>query len=205
MSSTEPPWSIAQSTMTAPGRIERTIASVTTTGARPPGTSTAPMTRSASATARSTARRLLASVMIRPLWIWSTQRSRSRLRSKSRTSASMPCAIHAAFHPTLPAPITTTRARAERRVRHRAARPARRSRARGSASPPAAPSGRRPRSSARAAGARPSRAAPSRTRCPTTSCVEQRVGDLGVRGEVEIGEEHQPRPEVARTPPAAAP
>jgi hypothetical protein len=35
MSSTEPPWSIAQSTTTDPGRIERTIASVTTTGARP--------------------------------------------------------------------------------------------------------------------------------------------------------------------------
>ena len=86
------------------------MARVTTTGARPPGTSTAPMTRSASPTARSTASRLLARVMIRPRWIWSTQRSRSRLRSSSSTSASMPWAIHAAFQPTLPAPSTTTRA-----------------------------------------------------------------------------------------------
>ena len=42
--------------------------------------------------------------MIRPLWIWSTQRRRSRFLSTSTTSASMPAAIHAAFHPTLPAP-----------------------------------------------------------------------------------------------------
>ena len=48
--------------------------------------------------------------MIRPWWIWSTQRSRSRFLSRSTTSASMPAAIHAAFQPTLPAPSTTTRA-----------------------------------------------------------------------------------------------
>ena len=81
MVSTQPPWSMAMSTITAPGFMPRTMSSVTTTGARPPATSTAPMTRSASATARSTAPRLDASVMIRPLWIWSTKRSRSRLRS----------------------------------------------------------------------------------------------------------------------------
>ena len=70
----QPPWSIAQSTITAAGFIVATMSSVTSTGARPPGTSTAPITRSASATARATAPRLLASVMMRPLWIWSTQR-----------------------------------------------------------------------------------------------------------------------------------
>ena len=48
--------------------------------------------------------------MIRPRWIWSTQRSLSRFRSSSSTSASIPWAIHAAFQPTWPAPITTTRA-----------------------------------------------------------------------------------------------
>ena len=106
----QPPWSTATSTITDRAFIARTICSLTTTGARPPGTSTAPMTRSASATLRSMAPRLEASVMIRPLWIWSTQRSRSRFLSISTTSASMPAAIQAAFHPTLPAPITTTRA-----------------------------------------------------------------------------------------------
>ena len=48
--------------------------------------------------------------MMRPLWIWSTNRSRSRFLSSRSTSASMPWAIHAAFQPTLPAPSTTTRA-----------------------------------------------------------------------------------------------
>ena len=45
----QPPWSTATSTITAPGFMPRTMCSVTTTGARPPATSTAPMTRSASA------------------------------------------------------------------------------------------------------------------------------------------------------------
>src|SRR5437660_760695 len=113
------------STITEPGFMVRTMSSVTMVGARPPGTRTAPMTRSASATARSTAPRLDARVMIRPLWIWSTKRSRSRLRSSRRTSACMPWAIHAAFQPTLPAPSTRTRAGrrvvgvGERRVRPR--------------------------------------------------------------------------------------
>ena len=48
--------------------------------------------------------------MIRPWWIWSTHRRRSRSLSSRSTSASMPAAIHAAFQPTLPAPMTTTRA-----------------------------------------------------------------------------------------------
>ncbi len=108
--SMQPPWSTATSTITAPGCIERTMSSLTTTGARPPATSTAPITRSASTTVRSTAPRFEASVMIRPLLIWSTQRSRSRFLSSRSTSASMPAAIQAAFQPTLPAPSTTTRA-----------------------------------------------------------------------------------------------
>ena len=39
----QPPWSTAQSTITERGFIVRTIASLTTWGARPPGTSTAPI------------------------------------------------------------------------------------------------------------------------------------------------------------------
>ena len=81
-----------------------------TIGARPPATSTAPITRSASAMQRSTVPRFDASVVMRPLWIWSTKRSRSRFLSSRLTSASMPAAIHAEFHPTFPAPMTTTRA-----------------------------------------------------------------------------------------------
>ena len=95
----QPPWSIATSTSTEPGFMPSIMSSVITVGARPPGTSTAPITRSASATVRSTAPRLEASVMMRPLWIWSTQRSRSRFLSSRTTSASMPAAIHAAFQP----------------------------------------------------------------------------------------------------------
>ena len=108
--SMQPPWSMATSTMRAPGFMAATMSAVTSIGARPPGTRTAPTTMSASATDRSTAPRLEARVRMRPRWIWSTQRSRSRLRSRMATSASMPAAIQAAFQPTLPAPSTTTRA-----------------------------------------------------------------------------------------------
>ena len=45
----QPPWSTATSTITAPALIPLTRSSVTTIGARPPATRTAPMTRSASA------------------------------------------------------------------------------------------------------------------------------------------------------------
>ena len=51
----QPPWSIAMSTTTEPGRIASIMSSVTTLGAAAPGTSTEPITRSASVTLRSTA------------------------------------------------------------------------------------------------------------------------------------------------------
>ena len=54
------------------GFICLTRSSLTTTGARPPATSTAPMTRSASITVRSIDPWFDASVEMRPLWIWST-------------------------------------------------------------------------------------------------------------------------------------
>ncbi len=104
----QPPWSMAMSTTTAPGFIDFTMSSVTTIGARPPGTSTAPMTRSASAMTRSTWPRLEVRVVMRPIWIWSMKRRRSTFLSSRSTSASMPAHIHAAFHPTLPAPSTAT-------------------------------------------------------------------------------------------------
>ena len=49
----QPPWSMAMSTITEPGFIDFTSGSSTSTGARPPGTSTAPISRSASTTVRS--------------------------------------------------------------------------------------------------------------------------------------------------------
>ena len=52
--------------MTAPGRMPATMSSVTTTGARPPATRTAPMSKSASEIARSIEPLFEASVMIRP-------------------------------------------------------------------------------------------------------------------------------------------
>ena len=186
----QPPWSMAQSTITAAGFIVLIMSSVTSTGARPPGTSTAPMTRSASATARATAPRLLASVMIRPWWIWSTQRSRSRFLSSRSTSASMPCAIHAAFQPTLPAPSTTTRA-----GRTPGAPPSSTPR------PPCA----RSRKCAPICGAmRPATSliGASSGSCPFASCTvsyatpvvpafEQRARDIRVRGEMQVREQHE--------------
>jgi hypothetical protein len=45
--SKQPPWSMAMSTSTEPWRICRTMSRVTSLGAAAPGTSTAPITRSA--------------------------------------------------------------------------------------------------------------------------------------------------------------
>ena len=56
--SKQPPWSMATSTSTEPGRMVRSISAVTSFGAREPLTSTAPITRSAAATRSSTAVRV---------------------------------------------------------------------------------------------------------------------------------------------------
>jgi hypothetical protein len=103
---TQPPWSIAQSTITEPFRMDATSGQVTRPGpAR--RASTAPMTRSASPTALSTASRLLARVRSGP---GGSGRPAQPVRwVEGSTSASMPWAS-AAFQPTLPAPSTTTRA-----------------------------------------------------------------------------------------------
>src|SRR4029453_14699390 len=91
---------------TAPLRIDRIISSVMSFGARAPGTRADPITTSASRTRCSSVSRSDISVMIRPLWIWSMNRSRSRFVSTTITSASMPAPIHAAFDPAIPAPTT---------------------------------------------------------------------------------------------------
>src|SRR5436190_904083 len=106
--STQPPWSMAMSMITEPGRIERTICRVTSFGARAPGISTVPITTSVSRTRCSSVSRSDMSVMIRPLWIWSMYRSLSRLLSRTTTSASMPAAIQDAVDPAIPAPSTST-------------------------------------------------------------------------------------------------
>ena len=63
--SKQPPWSIATSTSTAPGFIVANIARVTSLGAAAPGTSTAPMTRSALATQSAILARLAKRVLAR--------------------------------------------------------------------------------------------------------------------------------------------
>ncbi len=197
MPSIVPPWSIAASTITAPGRIDAIISSVTSTGARPPGTSTAPITRSASCTARATAARLLASVWMRPLWIWSTQRSRSMFLSSRSTSASMPCAIHAAFHPTLPAPEHDHPRRPHaRRAAEQHAPPA-------LAAFEEVRADLRRHASGHLAHRREQRELPVRelhglVRDAGGARVDQRPGELGIRGEVQVREQHQAPAEKAQ-------
>ncbi len=147
-----------------PGCIDAIMSSVTSTGARPPGTSTAPMTRSASRTARATAA--------------AVARQRLDAALVDLVDPAQPVEVlveqeHLGFHALRdPRRVPTDVARAEHddargphagRAAEQHAAPAL-ARARGSARRSAAPCGRRPRSSARAAAAGRSRAAPSRTR-----------------------------------------
>ena len=97
------------STTTAPARIAATISFGHELGGagRPARAPTRSRGRPRAPAARASSRSDI-SVMIRPLWIWSTNRSRSRFLSTTMTSASMPAAIQAAFEPAIPAPSTTT-------------------------------------------------------------------------------------------------
>src|SRR3954451_23440981 len=106
--SKQPPWSMETSTSTAWRFISFSWARVTTCGARAPATSTAPMTRSASARCSSIASVDAKQVSARPPKATSSSRRRSMLRSKTVTSASMPMAMNAAFIPTTPPPMTIT-------------------------------------------------------------------------------------------------
>ena len=151
----------------------------TRVGARPPATSTAPITRSAFATVRSMVPWFEASVVMRPLWIWSTKRRRSRSMSSRLTSASMPAAIHAAFQPDVAGAEHDHPARAARPATRRAARPGRRCGARGSGRRSAPPCARPPRSSAPAAAARPTAAARSRRPAPVVPAASRASATSG--------------------------
>jgi len=109
-SSKQPPWSIAMSTRTEPSFIPATISLVTRRGARAPGISTDPITRSASVTCWRIASADDVSCFTRPCHRQPTMRSFSRLVSSTVTSAPMPSAMFAAFWPATPPPSTTTRA-----------------------------------------------------------------------------------------------
>ena len=94
--------------------------------------------------------------------------------------------------------------RAAHPARRRAARRARPGGARGSARRSAAPCGRRPRSSARAAAAARSRAARSRRR--RRSCgLDELAAEVGIRREMEVREQHEVGAQERRAPTAAAP
>ena len=90
------------STRTEPGCIEATSSALTRCGAFAPGTSTAPTTRSAPTTSRSIASAELMTVWMRPCQMRSMSRSRSTARSTTVTSASIPAAICAALAPAMP-------------------------------------------------------------------------------------------------------
>ena len=97
--------------------------------------------------------------------------------------------------PTLPAPSTTTRPGA-RPARRPAARRAHRARARGSAHRPAAPCGPATSLIGASKGSAPVGDLHRLVGDAGDPLGEQRVGDLRVRREVEVGEEHEAGPEV---------
>ena len=153
------------------------------------------MTRSASEMARSIDPLFDASVMMRPWWIWSTHRSRSMSRSRRRTSASMPWAIHAAFQPTWPAPMTTTRAgrtpapRRGGRLAFRVEPPGNGAHLGRDASCDFA-HGRQERQVARGE-------LHGLVCDPGCTCFQQCLGNAGVGGKVEVGEQHEIRAQVS--------
>jgi len=106
--SKQPPWSIATSTITAPGFMILSISLVTSLGALVPGINTAPTTTSAclrsSRTVAGLENRLKQFAGITSL----KYRSRSRFISRIYTLAPRPQAILAALMPTIPPPSTTT-------------------------------------------------------------------------------------------------
>ena len=93
----QPPWSIATSTMTAPGCISDSISRLMSFGARAPGMSTAPMTTSACAIVYSIWRLDDMSRLTRPERISSRCRIRSIERSRTVTCAPSPSAMIAAL------------------------------------------------------------------------------------------------------------
>ena len=109
--SAQPPWSTATSTSTEPSRIAPIISRVMTFGAAEPGTSTAPMTRSDSASVSASVTALDFRVAARFPKMSSSARIRAALFSRIVTSEPSPTAILAAFSPTTPPPTTAVRPR----------------------------------------------------------------------------------------------
>ena len=87
------PGPLATSTKTEPGFMLDRASREMTLGARAPGTSTAPITRSASTRARSIADCVAAQVVIRPPYRSSSARKRSRSKLMTVIRAPMPTAI----------------------------------------------------------------------------------------------------------------
>ena len=105
-----PPWSMATSTITAPARIRFTMPSVIRRGARAPGSSTAPITRSASTTACSRVSGLEYRVRSFGPNREASDCNTFRLRSSTVTEAPNRSAMSTALRPTTPPPITVTSA-----------------------------------------------------------------------------------------------
>ena len=95
--SAQPPWSIATSASTDPSFIPETISRVISFGASAPGMSTAPMTRSDSATDSSICSAFDISSVTREPSTSSRWRMRSIERSRIVTSAPSPSAMTAAL------------------------------------------------------------------------------------------------------------
>src|SRR5205085_1971970 len=108
----QPPWSIEMSTMTEPGFIARTNWRRTSFGAAAPGTSTAPIRRSAETTSRSMFSTVENSVCSCEPNCMSSSYRRGSERSMTVTCASRPIAIRAALVPETPPPKMTTLAAA---------------------------------------------------------------------------------------------
>lgn len=106
--SREPPWSMAMSTMTEPGFIERRVLREMSLGALAPGMRIEEMVRSASEMRES----MLCGLEIRVetfLGIqWESVRRWSRLISRRKTWAPRFAAVIAACEPAEPAPMTRT-------------------------------------------------------------------------------------------------
>lgn len=106
----QPPWSIAMSIRTDPFCIERTMSSVITVGALLPGTSTAPISRSA-LSAYFLSSSGVDFIIFMLVWFLKISFRSSILLSLSSNSVThdpMPAAVMAAFVPAVPPPTMTT-------------------------------------------------------------------------------------------------
>ena len=108
MVSTQPPWSTATSTITAPFFINLRSSRLISIGAFAPGKSTAPIIRSLSLSIFSIFASVQYNVVMREPNMSSRYSSLLALISRIVTSAPIPVAILQAFVPTTPPPIIET-------------------------------------------------------------------------------------------------